>query len=85
MHAPPENFENLHAVMAILVFFLINSKQLLFRFFDPNFECFAKYDAYCSHILDYACLMLMATEEVRKYAKLYARNIFENGWWGGDA
>ena len=36
-------FENLHAVMAALVLF------------DPNSECFAKYDAFGSHIFDYAC------------------------------
>ena len=29
---------------------------MLFTFFDPNSECFAKYDAFCSDIFDYACL-----------------------------
>ena len=24
----------------------------MFTFFDPNSECFAKYDAFCSHIFD---------------------------------
>ena len=36
----------------------------MFKFF----ECFAKYDAFCSHIFDYACLRLIAIKEVRKYA-----------------
>ena len=25
-------------------------------FLAPNFECFTKYDAFCSHSFDYACL-----------------------------
>ena len=37
--------ENLHAVMAILVLFKY-FRQVLFKFFDPNSECFAKYDAF---------------------------------------
>ena len=28
----------------------------MFKFFDPNSECFAKYDALCSHSVNYACL-----------------------------
>ena len=28
----------------------------MFKFFSPTFECFAKYEAFCSHIFDYACL-----------------------------
>ena len=31
-------------------------RQILFIFLDPNSECFSKYDAFCSHIFDYACL-----------------------------
>ena len=27
----------------------------MFKLFDANSECFAKYDAFCSHIFDYAC------------------------------
>ena len=26
--------------------------QILFKFFDPNSECFAKYDAFCSYVFD---------------------------------
>ena len=58
------------------------------KFFDPNSECFAKYDTFCSHIFDYACsrrIRLMAIEEVRNYGKIACiKNIFENGW-GEDA
>ena len=50
------NFEILHAVMAILVLFQIIFTQISFKFFYPNSECFVKYDAFCSHIFDYACL-----------------------------
>ena len=30
---------------------------LVVKFFDPDSECFAKYDAFCLHIFDYACLI----------------------------
>ena len=36
--------------------FWIIFRQVLFKFFDPNSDCFARYDAFCSHIFDYACL-----------------------------
>ena len=49
--------------------------------FDPNSECFAKYDAFCSLIFDYARLRHIAVKEVRSYGKIvYMKNIFENGW-----
>ena len=56
----------------------------MFKFFDPNSECFAKYDAFCLLIFNYACLgvRLVAIEEVRNYRKFVCiKNIFENGWW----
>ena len=56
---PWKIFENLHAVMAILVL-LEFFHQILFDYFDPNSECFAKYDAFCLHIFDYACLRCKA-------------------------
>ena len=28
----------------------------MINFFDPNSKCFAKYDAFCSHIFNYVCL-----------------------------
>ena len=45
-------FENLHAVMAICDAFSIILRQILFKFFDPDSECFAKYDAFGAHIFD---------------------------------
>ena len=53
---PPKNFQ----------------RQILLKFFDPNSECFAKYDTFCSHIFDYACLR--PRFEIVK--KLYASKIF---------
>ena len=56
----------------------------MFKFFDRNSGCFAKYDAFCSHIFNYACLWrrLIAIERVRNYRKTVCiKNIFENGWW----
>ena len=48
------------------------------KIFEPNSECFAKYDAFCSHIFDYACLWrirLIAIEEVRNHGKIvYIKN-----------
>ena len=52
---PRENFEILHAVMAIVVLFE-HFRQTLFKLFDLNFEYFTQYDAFCSHIFNYACL-----------------------------
>ena len=45
---------------------------MLFKFFDPNTEYFAKYDVFCSHIFDYARLKLklIAIEEVQNYGKI---------------
>ena len=51
-----KNFENSLAVMAILVLFEKIFRQILFEYFDLDSECLAKYDAFCSHIFDYACL-----------------------------
>ena len=31
-------------------------RQILLKLFDPNSKCFAKYNAFCSHIFDYAYL-----------------------------
>ena len=53
---PRKSFENLRAVMAILVLFEQIFKQIWFEYFDSNPECFANYDAFCSHIFGYACL-----------------------------
>ena len=49
---PRKIFENLHTVVAILALF----EQFLGKFFVPKFECFTKYDAFCSYIFDYVCL-----------------------------
>ena len=51
----------------------------MFKFFDRNSECFAKYDTFCSHIFNYACLRrkrLIVIEEVRNYRKLYTSKTF---------
>ena len=69
---PRKIFENLHAVVVILVFFKqvfkkfclkfwskwskIFFKKFCLKFFAPKSECFTKYDAFCSYVFDYACL-----------------------------
>ena len=42
-----KNFKNLLAVMAVLVLSEQFSDKLLFKFFDLNSDCFARYDAFC--------------------------------------
>ena len=45
----------------------------MFKFFGPTSESFAKYDAFCSHIFDYACLRRKASiaiEGVRDFGKI---------------
>ena len=51
---PWKIFENLHAVMAILM--LLEQFLGKFYIFAPNSKCFTKYDAFCLHIFDYAYL-----------------------------
>ena len=49
------------------------------KVFDANSECFAKYDAFCSHIFDYARLRrkrLIAIERFETMEKLFASKIF---------
>ena len=55
-HAPPGNFWKFTCCNSYFSAFCIIFRQIVFKFFDPNFECFAKYDALCSHIFNYACL-----------------------------
>ena len=73
---PRTNLENLHAVMAILFLCFSNNFQANFVYiFYFNSECFAEYDAFCSHIFDYACLKrkaYIAIEEVRNCGKIVA-------------
>ena len=36
-------------------------------FLSPNFECFIKYDALCSHSFDYACLRRLRHIVMKRY------------------
>ena len=80
---PRKIFENLYAVNGYFNAFRIIFTQIVFKFFDPNSECFAEYDTFCSHIFNYACgVKLIAIKEVRNSRKIACiKNIFENGWW----
>ena len=53
-------FENLHTVVAILVLFEQFLGKFYFKCFAPKSECCTKYDAFCSYIFDYACLVRKA-------------------------
>ena len=48
----------------------------MFKFSRPNYKCFAKYDAFCAHIFDYACLRVIAIVEIQNYEKLYTSKTF---------
>ena len=75
---PPETILKIYMLEWLFQCFLNSFTQILFKLFDHNSECFAKYDAFCSH---YARVRLIAIEEVRNYGKfVYIKNIFENGW-----
>ena len=54
---------------------LIIFTQILLKFLDRNSECFAKYDAFCSHVFDVHVkgVRLMAMEEVRNYGKTFLK------------
>ena len=56
----------------------------MFKLFDPNSKCFAKYDAFCSHVFDVRAegVRLIAMKEVRNYGKIvYVKIIFEMVEW----
>ena len=55
-HAPPEKFWKFTCCDGYFSAFCIIFRQISFKFFDPNLECFTKYDTLCLHIFDYACL-----------------------------
>ena len=49
-------------------------RQILVTFFDPDSECLVKYDAFCFHIFDYACLRrrgLLLSKRFEIMEKLY--------------
>ena len=53
----------------------------MFKFFDPNSECFAKYDTFCLHSFNYACLRRKAyrpsyQRDLKLQKKLYASKTF---------
>ena len=78
-HVPPDIFWKFTCCNGYFSAFWIIFRQIWYKFF----ECFAKYDAFCSHIIDYAKdVRLVAINEFRNYGKIVnVKNIFENGWW----
>ena len=67
---PRKFFENLHVVMAILVHFEQFSDRLCVKFLTLISGCFAKYDVFCLHIFNYACLRRKAYS-YRRGSKLW--------------
>ena len=49
---PRKFFENLHTAVALLVLFEKYSGKFCLNFLPLIFECFTKYDAFCSAIFD---------------------------------
>ena len=80
----PENFWKFTYCNGCFSAFWIIFTQILFKFFDPNSECIAKYDAFCSHIFDYAYIRRKAYcyQKGSNYRKIvYIKSVFENCWW----
>ena len=83
---PRKSFENLHSGEAVIVLF----EQILFKFFVPNFECCTKYNAFCSYIFDYDCLLGRKAYCYRKGSKLWFKKLYASKTClkmagGGDA
>ena len=54
----------------------------MFKFFDSDSECFAKYDKFCEHIFNYACLRRKPYSYQtgsKLYRIVFIKNIVENG------
>ena len=81
---PRKNFENLHAVMAILVLFVQFSGKFCLIFLalllstSPNMMHFVR----TFSIMRGEGKRLIAIEGIGDYEKIvYIENIFEGGWW----
>ena len=73
-YAPPKKFCKFTYCNGHFSAFWTIFRQILSIFLAPNFECFTKYDVFCSHSFEYACLR-QATQaycykEVRSYGKV---------------
>ena len=55
-------------------------RQILFKFFGPTSEYFAKYNAFCLHIFDYACLRRKAYCN-RRGSRLWKNCIHQKHFW----
>ena len=82
---PQKNFENVHALMAILVLFEQFSVKFCLNFLtlilsaSPNMINFVR----AFSIMRAYDVRLIAIEEARNYRKVVfiKNNIFESGWW----
>ena len=54
--------------MTILELFALFSDNFCLIFHSDS-ECFAKYDAFCLHVFNYACFLIVI-EEIRNYEKI---------------
>ena len=81
---PRKIFENLHAVMAILVLFESFSGKLCLNFLTLILSALLNMMHFVRTFLIMRAkgVRLIAIEEVWYYRKIvYIKNIFENGWW----
>ena len=75
---PRKCFENLHAVCYFSAFCVIFT-QILFKFFDPKSESFAKYDAFFRRFsinLSYGVRLTAIQRGLKLWKKLYTSKIF---------
>ena len=83
---PPKKFLKITRCNGCFSAFGIIFTQILFKFFDPESVYFAKYDAFCLHIFDYACSWrkgLLLSKRFKFMEKLYASKTFLKMAGGG--
>ena len=66
-HAPPKIFLKFAHCNGHFSAFRTIFRQSLFKFLVPNFECFAKCDAFCRHSFDYACLRRLSLTVMKRF------------------
>ena len=82
---PRKFFENLHIVMVILVLFKNFQAKLVHTL--SLFDCFIKYDVFCSHSFDYACLRRLRHIVMKRFEiteKFYSSKALMKMAGGGD-
>ena len=80
---PRKFFENLHTVVAILVFFEQFLRKFCLNFLPPNLSVSPNRMHFVGtfSIMRALGVRLIVIEKVRN-CSLFIKNMFQNGWWG---